>query len=159
MTAGLSRKDLACWGRPTCSSIRAASAANLRSARTLWKLYVYETLLKWLPQHFQDVAADLWSCIQQAHPMVRQRHVARPRHLPPTDPPYIGDRVVRGATRPRGDQGGAGAGAAGDARDAGGVEGFGEGHRGQDGGQPAGQPRLPRSGWTQEEHILGTTPA
>jgi hypothetical protein len=86
-------------------------------------LYVYETLLQRLPPHFQDVAAELWSFIQQEHPMVRQRHVARPRHLAAPDPPHIGERVRRGATRPRGDQGGAGAGAAGDAMDARGLEG------------------------------------
>jgi hypothetical protein len=41
-----------------------------------------------------------------------------------------------GATGPGGDDGHAPAGAASDARDAGGLEGVGEGHLRQDGGEP-----------------------
>jgi hypothetical protein len=75
----------------------------------------YDTLLKWLPQHFQDVAAELWSFIQKENPMVRQRDFTRQWHLAAPDQPHIGDRVMRGATRLRGDQGGTGAGEASDA--------------------------------------------
>jgi hypothetical protein len=53
---------------------------------------------------------------------------------------------MRGAKRARGDQGGAGAGQAGDAVDAGGLQGFGQGHGGQDGGEPVRQHRLARPG-------------
>jgi hypothetical protein len=76
--------------------------------------------------------------------MVRQRHVARPRHLAAPDPPHIGERMRRGATRPRGDQCGAGAGAAGEAMEAGGLEGFGEGRGWENGGGPPRQQRLAR---------------
>jgi hypothetical protein len=47
------------------------------------------------------------------------------------------------AIAPGGDPRCTGAGAAGDAREARRLEGFGEAHRGQDGDQPARQPRLP----------------
>jgi hypothetical protein len=63
-----------------------------------------------------------------------------------------------GATRARGDQSGAGAGAAGDAVEAGGVEGFGRGQRRHDGGGPARQRRPPRPRWPQKAQILGGTP-
>jgi hypothetical protein len=56
---------------------------------------------------------------------MRQGPLARPWHLAAPDPPHVGDRVRRGATWPRGDQGGAGAGAAGHVMNTGGLEGFG----------------------------------
>jgi hypothetical protein len=98
-------------------------------------------MIKGLAQHFQYVAAKLWQFIQEEHAVVRQRHLARPRHLPSPDQPHIGDGVRRGPQRAGGDDGGTGAGAAGDARDAHGVEGVGQGHRRQDGGEEARQPR------------------
>jgi hypothetical protein len=58
------------------------------------------------------------------------------------------------ATRARGDEGGAVPGAAGDAVDARGVDGFGEGHRQQNGGEPPCQPRLARPGRADEENVL-----
>jgi hypothetical protein len=128
------------------SQLERLSVRSLRSKpkkslalRTLWRLYVDDTLLKQMLHHFQDVAAGSRPCIQQAHPL------AAP------DPPHSGDRVRWGAKRPRGDQGGAGAGAAGDAREARRLKGFGEAHRGQDGGPPARQPRLPHPRWTEED--------
>jgi hypothetical protein len=66
--------------------------------------------------------------------------------------------MVRGATGARRDARRAGASAAGDAMDAGGVEGLGEGQRRQDGGQPASQPRGPHPRWTEEEDVVGSTP-
>jgi hypothetical protein len=50
------------------------------------------------------------------------------------DPPHIGDGVMAGATRPGRDQGRAAAGEACDTVDTRGLDGFGEGHRRQDGG-------------------------
>jgi hypothetical protein len=73
------------------------------------------------------MAAELRQLIQQEDPMVRQRHVAGHRYLSATNQPHIRDRMVRGATRPRRDERGAIAGETGNAVDAGGVEGFGEG--------------------------------
>src|SRR5215510_9631075 len=64
-----------------------------------------------------------------------------------------------GATRTGGDQGGAVAGEAGDAVDARGLKGFGEGHGRQHGGESPGQPRLPRPRRAEHEHMMGRTPA
>jgi hypothetical protein len=89
-----------------------------------------------LAQPLDDVAAALRPFIQQEHPMVRQRHLARHWHLAAPDQPHSGDGVMWGATRTRGDDGGAGAGTPGDARDARGLEGFGQGH-----GRRVGTPR------------------
>jgi hypothetical protein len=103
------------------------------------------------------VAAELWQFIQKEHPVVRQRHVARPRHLAAPDQPHSGDRVRRGATRARGDQGGAGAGAAGDTMEARGLEGFGQAHRRQNGGQAANPPGSARESVGMGAHqLVGT---
>jgi hypothetical protein len=63
-----------------------------------------------LPQHLQDVAAELRPFIQEEHPVLGSRHLAGQRHLAPADQSDSRDRVVRGATGARGDDGGAGAG-------------------------------------------------
>jgi hypothetical protein len=99
-------------------------------------LHVYDTILKRLTQHVQDVAAELWPCIQKKHPMVRPRHFARPRHLAPADQPDIRDGVMGGATRAGRYQGRTLTGAADDAADSGGLEGFWYQLGGQDRGQP-----------------------
>jgi hypothetical protein len=91
--------------------------------------------------------------------MVGQRHLARHRPVAPTDPPRVRNGVVGGAARAHGDQGRAIAGAAGDAMDARGLQGFGEAPRGQDGGQPARPPRRPHPRWTEEEDVMVTIPA
>jgi hypothetical protein len=66
---------------------------------------------------------------------------------------------MRDAKRPGGDQGGVVTGAAGDTVDPRRLDGLSQGHRGQDGGAPARQPRLPRPGWANEEDVVGITPA
>ena len=66
---------------------------------------------------------------------------------------------MRGATRARRHQRRAVAGEAGDAVDAQGPNGFGQGHRRQDGGESAGQHRRARPWRTQEEDVVGSTPA
>jgi hypothetical protein len=58
-----------------------------------------------------------------------------------------------------GDHGRAPTGEAGDARDAGHVEGFGHAHRRQDGRQAARQPRCPRARRTQEKDVGVRMPA
>jgi hypothetical protein len=126
---------------------------------TCGRWYVDDTLLERLTPHIQDVAAALWPRIQEEDAVVRQGHLTRPRHLAAPDQPPSGGRVRRGATRPRGDRGGAGAGAAGDTLGARRLEGFGEAPRGQDGGQPPRQPRLPHPRWTEEEAIGVSMPA
>jgi len=106
--------------RLAVSSRVAKSAKSLRR-RTRGRLYSCDPLLEGLAQHLEDVAAELWPFIEKEHAMVCQRHVARHRHLAPTDQAHIGDRVMGGATRVCGDD----RGAAGDAVDASGVKGFG----------------------------------
>jgi hypothetical protein len=69
-------------------------------------------------------------------PMVRPRPLARQRHLAPADQPHVGDGVVGGATRPGGDEGGGVSAEAGDAVEAGGAEGVGQGQIGENRGQP-----------------------
>jgi hypothetical protein len=59
--------------------------------------------------------------------------------------------MMGGATRACGDDGGAGAGEAGDAMDAGGLDGFGQRHGRQDGGETTGEHRLARSRRPQEQ--------
>jgi hypothetical protein len=39
--------------------------------------------------------------VQEAHAMVRQRHLARHRHLAPTDQPHIRNGLMQGARRGR----------------------------------------------------------
>jgi hypothetical protein len=57
------------------------------------------------------------------------------------------------------DERGAVADKAGDAVDARGLKGLGEGHRRQDGGESAGQHRRARPWGTKEEDVVGRTPA
>jgi hypothetical protein len=146
--------------RPESLTIsRLAKSAKLLRSRTLWRLSVEDTLLQRLAQGLEDMAPALGQFIQEAHAMVRPRHVARPRHVVAADEPHSRDRLVRGATRAGRDQRCAGTREAGDAVDPGGVEGFGQAPRREDGRQAAGQPRCPRARRTQEEHVLVRTPA
>jgi hypothetical protein len=105
-------------------SVRSRWAKPKKSLKemTLWRLYLYDTLIEGLAQHLEEVAAELRPFIQKQHPVVRQRHLAWHWHLAASDQPHLGDGVMRGTTRARSDDGGAGAGAAGDARDESGVE-------------------------------------
>jgi hypothetical protein len=76
---------------PECftAMTRSANSAKVLKSRTPERLYLYETLLERLPQDLKDVAAELGPCIQEAHAMVGQRHVARPRHVAPANQPRI----------------------------------------------------------------------
>jgi hypothetical protein len=106
------------------------------------------------------MAFELRQFIQEAHAVVRPRHVPGQRHLAAAEQPDIRDSVMGGAKGARGDQGGAVAGEDGDAVDAGGFNGFGQGHRRQDGGEPARQYQLARPWgpsrrlWSQRPHGL-----
>jgi hypothetical protein len=91
--------------------------------------------------------------------VVRQRHVPRRRHLAAADQAYIGDGVMRGAKRAGRDQRRAGAGAASDAVEARGLEGLGQAHRRQEGGEPPRQPRRARPRGAEHEEIMNRTPA
>jgi hypothetical protein len=78
---------------------RRANSAKVLRSRTPAKLYSCETILEWLAQDLQDMAAKLGPCIQEAHTMVGQRHVTRPRHVAPADQPRLREGVVGRATR------------------------------------------------------------
>jgi hypothetical protein len=83
---------------------------------TCGRLYLQDTILERLPQDLQDMAAARGPCIQEAHAVVGPRHLARPRHVATADQPRIGEGVMGGATRAGGDDGGAAAGDAVNAR-------------------------------------------
>ena len=85
--------------------------------------------------------------------------LARPRHLAAADPPRIREGMVGRATWAGRDQRRAVAGETGDTVDARGFNGLGEGHAGQDGGEPACQHRLPRPGGAEQKDIVVTMPA
>jgi hypothetical protein len=55
---------------------------------------------------------ELREFVQEEHANVRQRHLARPRHVTPAVPPRVRDGMVEGAAWAGGDQGCASAGAA-----------------------------------------------
>jgi hypothetical protein len=92
---------------------------------TLWRLYSCDTLLERLTSHFEDMSRALGEFIEKEDPVVGQRHLTRCGYLTAADQPHSGHGVVGGAERPGGDDGGAPPGEAGDAMDAGGVNGFG----------------------------------
>jgi hypothetical protein len=73
---------------------------------------------------------------------------------PSPDQPQIGNGVVRGTIRARGDEGRAGASEAGDARHAHGLQRFGEAQHQQDDGQAAGSSgRRMDFGWVRPEWL------
>ncbi len=129
------------------------------ASRTLARWSCGNPFIERLPQDREHMACALRELIQQAHAMVGPRHLAWPRHLAATDQSRIRDGMMRGATRSRGDQRCAVAGEAGNAVEERGLNGLGEGHRWQDGGQPPCGHRLTRSRRSQEEDIMGRTPA
>jgi hypothetical protein len=94
------------------------------------------------------MAAAFGQFIQEEHAVVRQRHVARHRHVAAAAPPHMRNGVMGGASRASRHQRGAGTGEAGEAMDGDGVEGFREGHRRHDRREPPRQHRLARPGWS-----------
>jgi hypothetical protein len=122
-------------------------------------LYVENTLLQWLAQDLQDMAAELGPFIQEEHAMMGQRHLAWHRHMADPDQPRIGDGMMGRAKRPGRHQRRTSPREAGDAVDTGGLNGLGEGHRRQNGGQPPRQPRRAHPRGAEQEDIMVTTPA
>jgi hypothetical protein len=100
------------------------------------RLYLCDALLEWLAQDLKDMAAELGPFIQEEHAMVGQLHLARHRHVAAPNQPRIRDGVVGRATRAGRDQRRAVAGETRDAGDTRGLNGLGEAHRRQDGGEP-----------------------
>ena len=64
----------------------------------------HRPFFEWLPQHFQDVAAELRHLVEEQHAVMRQADLARPRDRPATDQRDIADGVMRRPERPRREQ-------------------------------------------------------
>jgi hypothetical protein len=107
--------------------IRRANPVNVLRFRTPARLYVYDTLLERLAQGFEDMAAEFGPCIQEAHAVVRERHLARPRHVAPADQPRV-RKGVGGAERPGHDQRRPVAREASDAMETRGLKGLSQSH-------------------------------
>ena len=60
----------------------------------------YFLLFQRLSQHLQHAAPELGQFVEKQHPVVRQRHLARPRRLPAADQRHLRDGVVRSPVRP-----------------------------------------------------------
>jgi hypothetical protein len=94
---------------------RAAQSVKLFRYWTPARWFCSAPLFKGLPQDLENMTPALRQLIQQAHAMVRLRHLARPRHLASTDQPHIQHGLVGGARRaggydgclPAGEPGGA----------------------------------------------------
>ena len=67
---------------------RSAKAAKALRSKTCAKLYPEDTILKRLPQALEDLEA-LGASIQEAHAVVRPRHLARHGDVPTADLPHI----------------------------------------------------------------------
>ena len=114
---------------------RMARATSVPKSGTPANLYSCDTLLERLAQDLQNMAAELGPFIQKENAVVRQRHVARHRHVAPAGQPRIRDGMMGRATRAGRDQRCAVVGAAGDTVNAWGLNGFGQRYRRQDGGE------------------------
>jgi hypothetical protein len=121
--------------RETCGVCNARPASASRSM-TCGRLSVYNSPLERWPPDLQDVAPARRPCIPEAHPVVREGHLARQRHVAPVHQPRIGDGLVGRTTRAGGDQRRAVAREAGDAMDACRLHGFGHSPGWQDRGEP-----------------------
>ena len=117
---------------------RAAFVASAAEPVTRGKWYSCNVLLRGLTQDFEDLATAFGAFIQAAQVVGRPRHLPRRRHLAAADQAYIRDGVMGGATRAGGDQRRAVAREASDSVDACGLNGFGDDHRRQDGGEATG---------------------
>jgi hypothetical protein len=86
---------------PASFVIITRTAIPTRSSRfsTCGRLYLCDALIEGLAQDPQDMAAALRPCIQQEHPMVRQRHLARHGDLPAADQAHLREGVRRARHR------------------------------------------------------------
>ena len=76
----------------------AMSVANGARSSMLARSCSEDTLLERLAQDLQDMAVELWQFIQEEHPLMGQRHVARHRHMASADQPHFRDGMVGGTT-------------------------------------------------------------
>jgi hypothetical protein len=89
-------------GEPNAVFTCATSVANATRSATCGRLYSEDSLLQRLAQDFQNAAPELGQLIQEAHAMVRQRHLTRHGDLAAADQPHRRGGVRRGATRVQG---------------------------------------------------------
>jgi hypothetical protein len=123
---------------------RAASAANAMTSEMCARWSLSETNLERLAPDFEDLALARGPLIQPQEAMMRQRHLSRRWQLAATDQAHIGDGMVGGAERTRGDDSGPPPGEAGDAMDAGGLPRVRQARRRQEGGEAPRQLRRAR---------------
>jgi hypothetical protein len=117
-----------------------AKAASAARSTTPARVYAYDTLLQGLAPDLQDMPRACGRLVEAQEAMVRPRSLPRHLRLAAADQPHLGNGVIGGATRPGGDEGGASVSEPGNVIDARGVDGFGQGHSGQDGREADGQP-------------------
>jgi hypothetical protein len=71
-----------------------ANSVKVLRFRTYAKLYSCGTILERLAQDLQDMGAALREFIQEEHAVMGPRHLARHRHVAPTDPPHVRNGVM-----------------------------------------------------------------
>jgi len=108
---------------PTGVITRLASAASATTSEMRARWFLCDTNLEGLSQDLEDMARARGPLIQAQRAMVRQGHRPRQGPLAAADQADSGDRVVGSPERAHSDDGGAPPGEAGDAMDAGRVDG------------------------------------
>jgi hypothetical protein len=73
------------------------NATNAARSSTLVRLCLCDAFLERLAHCRKDMPRELGQRIRKYNPMIRQRYLARQRHLAPADQANVGDRTVRGA--------------------------------------------------------------
>jgi hypothetical protein len=76
-----------------------ANATKMLRFSTPARLYLCDTLLERLAQHFEHMAAELEEFIEVENTVARQRPLSPQRHLASSDQPHLRDCWVRGTTR------------------------------------------------------------
>jgi hypothetical protein len=64
---------------------RSAKAARARKSRSYGRVFFCDAILEQESQDLKPMTPILRACIQDEHAVVGQRHLARQRHLSPTD--------------------------------------------------------------------------
>jgi hypothetical protein len=113
------------------ASLRAASEASTTTSEMCAQWLVEETIAERLAQDLEDVARARGPFIQPQEAVVRQGHLPRYQQLAIAHHAHIGNDVIGGPARARGDDGGAPTRQAGAARDAGSLPRGRQARRGQ----------------------------
>ena len=81
---------------PLAVIIRMAKSATALRFRTCGRLYLCDTFLERRAQDLEHLTAELRPFIQEEDAVVGQRHVARHRHVTPTDQPDVREGMLGG---------------------------------------------------------------